>query len=142
MIDSLTQLVPWPVRIAARKAGRALRDAHTKRTVPRVSPLFRGQALAWSLEGQTLEVELFRTPCNEIGTTALAELELLAAHIRRGAGGARAILFYSSVDRGFCAGADLRELYTGLVEQRRAGASRRAMGKEVRSFLDRIHRVF
>ncbi len=143
MIDAVAQAVPWPLRIAARKVGRNLRDAGARlASRSHAPPLYRGKALAWALEGTTLEVELFREPCNEIGTTALEELELLADFVRRGANGARAILFYSSVPKGFCAGADLRELYDGILTRKGAGRSRRAMGREVRSFLDRIHRVF
>lgn len=102
----------------------------------------RGAAVSWAVRGTTLEVELHREPCNEIGTTALAELERVAAFVRQGAGGARAILFESKVDKGFCAGADLRELYEGLVQRSADGASSFRVAAEVRSFLDRIHAVF
>jgi enoyl-CoA hydratase/carnithine racemase len=142
MIDAAVP-VPWPLRIAARKVRRKVQDAAARLGANAdAPPIYRGKALGWALEGQTLEVELFREPCNELGTTALAELELLADFVRHGAGGARALLFYSSVPKGFCAGADLRELYEGIVQRKAGGASRRQMGREVRSFLDRIHRVF
>ncbi|MEZ4286713.1 MAG: enoyl-CoA hydratase/isomerase family protein [Polyangiales bacterium] len=88
--------------------------------------------------GDALEVRMHRDPCNEIGLSMLAELEKLAALIESGADGARAVIFYSTIDKGFCAGADLRELYQGLVQER--DASTRTV--EVRSFLDRIHAVF
>ena len=69
---------------------------------------------------QESEVRLHRAPCNEIGTTTLSELEQLAEWIRQGANGARALLIYSDQKAGFCAGADLRELYTGMQERRGA----------------------
>ncbi|MBC7171421.1 MAG: hypothetical protein H5U40_03295, partial [Polyangiaceae bacterium] len=94
MIASVTQAMPLPLRIAARKAKRKLHDASARfRSRTHAPPLYRGKALGWAIEGTTLEVELFREPCNEIGTTALDELELLADFVRRGANGARAILF-------------------------------------------------
>jgi enoyl-CoA hydratase len=104
---------------------------------------FHGEALRWSLEGTTLEVALHREPCNELGSTALDELEQLAALVRDGAGGARALLLHSTVPRGFCAGADLRELHDGM--RRRAegdGGDGDAVTREVGGFLERIHAVF
>ena len=116
-------------------------------------------------------VRLHHEPCNEIGTETLIELEGLADWIREGCGGARAIIFHSELDTGFCAGADLRELYQGLQDRRNASVDNlktlsgplaqhlpepaknlakrglRTLGtpliaREVRQFLDRIHRVF
>lgn len=112
---------------------------------------FTGQALSWrGVEGR-LEVELHRAPLNEIGTIALTELELLVRHLRAGAGGARAVVFWSSRP-GFCAGADLRELHAGIVEARQARSvsplqlrQRLASGgirRGIRRFLDRVHAVF
>lgn len=93
------------------------------------APCFRGEATTWRLMdavggagGKVLEVELHREPCNEIGTTMLGELEQLAQFLREGAEGARALLFYSSVKKGFCAGADLIELHEGLKEKRATAA--------------------
>lgn len=120
--------------------------------------LFTGEALSWRHEAEVLEVELHRAPLNEIGTTTLSELEVLARYLRGGAGGARALIFWSSRP-GFCAGADLRELHAGLVVRRDrwdrvtdrlgplAGAAlgrvrSRLVRREVRRFLDRIHAVF
>lgn len=103
---------------------------------------FVGEALRWEHRGTTLEVTLERAPYNEIGTASLAELERLARYLRAGAGGARAVLFTSALERGFCAGADLRELHRGMVERRGAGASRLALLRELRRFIDRIHDVF
>lgn len=103
---------------------------------------FEGQALRWQHQGSSLEVELNREPCNEIGTVALAEMESLASYIRDGADGARSILFHSPLPKGFCAGADLRELYAGIMEQRDGGADDVVIQGEARDFIERIHRVF
>lgn len=103
---------------------------------------FQGEALCWEQVDAGLEVELKREPCNEIGTTTLRELEQLASYIRDGAGGAQSVLFYSSRDKGFCAGADLRELYSGIIVRQAEGATSDAIGDEARDFIERIHRVF
>ncbi|MFT4625255.1 MAG: enoyl-CoA hydratase/carnithine racemase [Myxococcota bacterium] len=117
--------------------------------------VFRGEALTFRRVGPAVEVTLHREPLNELGTTALAELEVLAEHVRSGAGGARALILHSDRRGGFCAGADLRELHAGLIERRAAMARRlgpasgiaaRALRpvvrREVRRFIDRIHAVF
>ena len=75
---------------------------------------YHGVCLSWELIDSVLEVELHRGPCNEIGTTTLRELELLASFVKAGAGGARAMITYSTRRGGFSAGADLRELYHGM----------------------------
>lgn len=101
---------------------------------------YRGEALSWRHEAQALEVELHRAPLNEIGTTALDELEVLARYLRAGAGGARALIFWSS-RAGFCAGADLRELHAGLVAHR-TRLGRWLARRRVGAFLDRVHAAF
>lgn len=79
---------------------------------------FHGVTLSWHLEADVLEVKLHRGPCNEIGSAMLGELEQLAAFVQDGAGGARAMLWWSDRRGGFSAGADLRELYDGLTNVR------------------------
>jgi enoyl-CoA hydratase/carnithine racemase len=108
--------------------------------------VFTGEALSWRPLSEAdapgvLEVELHRGPANEIGSLTLTELERLAAFVRAGAGGARALVFTSSEGAGFSAGADLRELYTGLTERKAAGITVADAVSEVRAFLDRIHAV-
>lgn len=115
---------------------------------------FHGQALRWEVRDGALEVCLHREPLNEIGTTALNEIERLAQVVQDGALGARAVILHSD-RRGFCAGADLRELHAGMVER----ASRLPSGsgwigrgvrrlaaplvrRQVRDFLERIHAAF
>lgn len=76
---------------------------------------FHGVNLSWSVSESILEVKLHRGPCNEIGTTTLRELEQLAAFVKDGAGGARAMITWSDRKAGFCAGADLRQLHEGMI---------------------------
>ncbi|MGB0590345.1 MAG: enoyl-CoA hydratase/isomerase family protein [Myxococcota bacterium] len=104
--------------------------------------LFEGEALTWTRSGDTLEVLLHREPANEIGLTTLGELETLAAHLRDGADGAQALVIHSNQRRGFCAGADLRELYYELVAHKAEGGSMADAKGQVRAFLDRIHAVY
>jgi enoyl-CoA hydratase/carnithine racemase len=125
---------------------------------------FVGETLSWRHHGPAVEVELRRAPLNEIGTTTLHELEVLADYVRGGAGGARALVWWSSRP-GFCAGADLRELHAGLLSRRqgqvdaakalvdRLGPAKGLAGRglrrataplirrEVRRFIDRVHAV-
>lgn len=104
--------------------------------------LFEGEALTWTRSGDTLEVLLHREPANEIGLTTLGELETLATHLRDGADGAQAMVIHSNQRRGFCAGADLKELYYELVAHKAEGGSMADAKGQVRAFLDRIHAVY
>ncbi len=124
-----------------------------------IPTVFHGEAVSWSIVEGVLEVALHRAPCNEIGTTTLAELEGLAELVSDPP--AKAMLLYSRLESGFCAGADLRELHAGLtgkapawiasIPSRRAqrwvgGALRRGSApiarRGIRAFVDRIHAVF
>lgn len=62
-----------------------------------------------------LEVELHAPPLNEIGLPMLRELERVAALIGRPDPRFHAVLFHSSLEGGFSAGADLRALHAGLT---------------------------
>jgi enoyl-CoA hydratase/carnithine racemase len=97
---------------------------------------FRGEALSWEIANGVIELVLNRAPCNEIGSIALAELERFAGALESLEREAHALIVSSARTEGFCAGADLRELYQRTRELR---ASERLEG--VRDFLDRIHRV-
>ncbi len=97
---------------------------------------FHGKALGWELKDGVVELRLDREPCNEIGSETLNELEKLAAALPNLQQKAHALIIYSARSCGFCAGADLRELYTRSQEMERAQAAR-----EVRRFLERIHAV-
>ncbi len=86
----------------------------------------------WRLANGLLELELATRPCNEISTKALEQLESFLPSLK----GARALVIHSTVEAGFCAGADLRELYT---RGRNLESDERVA--RVRDFLMRIHRV-
>jgi enoyl-CoA hydratase len=97
---------------------------------------FLGQALSWKLEQGVTELALHREPCNELGSLSLSELEQFASALDQLEKHAHALIVYSELRSGFCAGADLRELYT---RSQTMGKSQAARG--VRDFLERMHRV-
>jgi enoyl-CoA hydratase len=97
---------------------------------------YQGQALSWVLKSGIIELSLHRPPCNELGSLALEELEAFAAALEGMQPNAHALIIYSTLECGFCAGADLRELYQRSHEMEKAAAL-----KGVRDFLERIHRV-
>jgi enoyl-CoA hydratase/carnithine racemase len=89
---------------------------------------------ARSSEGGVLTLCLSQPPLNEIGRAMLETLERFLDAVERER--PRAVLIHSGLPRGFCAGADLRELYAAIrdrpPEQYRAGAA---------DFIARIHQV-
>jgi enoyl-CoA hydratase/carnithine racemase len=97
---------------------------------------FAGKTLSWKLAGGTIELTLDRAPCNEIGSATLAELEQFVDALAGAGDEARALIISSPRSEGFCAGADLRELF----ERSQAMAPRERLAG-VREFLERIHRV-
>src|SRR2546422_9816160 len=97
---------------------------------------YQGQTLSWELKAGVIEVALRRTPCNEIGSQTLEDLESMAAALPTLEESAHALIIYSALDCGFCAGADLRELYRRSQQMEKSAA---ATG--VRDFLQRIHHV-
>src|SRR6202140_5022152 len=97
---------------------------------------FRGQALSWKLKDGVVELALHREPCNEIGSLTLDELEQFAANLDSVKDQAHALIIYSAMKPGFCAGADLRELFYRSQEQEPCKAV-----EGVRAYLERIHRV-
>jgi enoyl-CoA hydratase len=97
---------------------------------------FRGQALSWSLKEGVVELALHRAPCNEIGSVTLEELEKFVSLLEGFEDRAQALVIYSELKSGFCAGADLRELYRRTQE-----LDRKESARGVRDYLERIHRV-
>jgi enoyl-CoA hydratase len=97
---------------------------------------FQGKTLSWQLESGTIELLLDRGPCNEIGSDSLAELEHFTAALETLGQDAHALTIASRRKEGFCAGADLRELYR---RSQALGPAQKVAG--VRNFLERIHRV-
>jgi len=90
--------------------------------------------IRWTLRDGTYELELGREPCNEIGTTVLAELERFLDQVDTE--NASALIIHSTVRGGFSAGADLRELYNGLMD-----VPQKEQEPRLRAFIDRIHSV-
>lgn len=97
---------------------------------------FKGQAISWELAGGVIELALHREPCNELGSVSLGELERFAASLDELEEEAHALILHSEMKSGFCAGADLRELYERSETMETSLAER-----GVRDFLERIHRV-
>jgi enoyl-CoA hydratase/carnithine racemase len=97
---------------------------------------FKGQTLSWQIVNGAIELALHRDPCNEIGSVTLDELEKFAAALPALVKEAHALIVYSMLKAGFCAGADLRELYQRGCEVEKATAL-----QGVREFLERIHAV-
>src|SRR5262249_41495395 len=97
---------------------------------------FQGETLSWELVDGCVELRLHREPCNEIGLKTLEELEKFVEAHGMLKDEASALIIYSSMKAGFCAGADLRELYFRAKEM---GFDKAA--QLVRVFLNRVHRV-
>jgi len=96
----------------------------------------RESALSWTLRDGVIELALHREPCKELGSASLEELEKFAAALEGMQAEAHALIIHSELKPGFCAGADLRELYERSQAMDKAVAAR-----GVRDFLERIHRV-
>ena len=97
---------------------------------------FTGQAVSWQHRNGVIELALHRLPCNEVGSLSLEELEKFAAALDDLEKDAHALIIFSELKSGFCAGADLRELYERSQKMERSRAV-----EGVRDFLERIHRV-
>ena len=97
---------------------------------------FRGKALRWEWREGVVELTLDREPLNEIGTAVLEELEKFVATFDALAPITSSCIIASARPGGFCAGADLKELYHGALE---LPQKERTHG--VRAFLERIHKV-
>ena len=90
--------------------------------------------MSWEFKERVVELRLHRIPCNEIGSKSLDELEAFSRYLQSLDASAHAVLIYSDLKCGFCAGADLRELYERSQAMAKADAA-----KGVREFLERIH---
>ncbi len=97
---------------------------------------FKGNTLSWELVDGAVELALHRQPNNEIGSATLEELERFVEALQAAEGQAHAVILHSTLKSGFCAGADLRELYRRMQELPQA---ERMAG--LRDFLQRIHTV-
>ena len=97
---------------------------------------FQGKTLSWTTANGTIELALHREPGNEIGSETLLELERLSILLASLDETTHALIIYSTLPAGFCAGAELRELY-----ERMQALSPEKRLEGVRDFLERIHRV-
>src|SRR5271163_4278084 len=82
-----------------------------------------GSALSWSVADGVIELALHREPCNELGSGSLEELEKFASALENMQAEAHALIIYSELKPGFCAGADLRELYERSQEMDKPAAA-------------------
>jgi enoyl-CoA hydratase len=97
---------------------------------------FKGQALSWDANNGVIELLLHRPPCNELGSLSLGELEQFADALDELEKDSHALIMHSELTSGFCAGADLRELYQRSEQMEESQAVH-----GVRDFLERIHGV-
>ncbi len=95
-----------------------------------------GDTMSWRLNEGVVELALHRGPCNELGSSSLVDLEKFCLALEDFTPRAHALIIYSDLKSGFCAGADLRELY-----ERSKAMEASAAAHGVRDFLERIHRV-
>lgn len=97
---------------------------------------FKGQTLSWAMSNGVIELALHRQPCNELGSLSLDELEAFSNALDTLEASAHSVIVHSELKSGFCAGADLRELY-----ERSQQMGKEEAVKGVREFLERIHRA-
>jgi enoyl-CoA hydratase/carnithine racemase len=88
------------------------------------------------LKDGVIELALHREPLNEISSLTLEELEKFVAALDGLNGDAHALIIYSTLKSGFCAGADLRELYQWIQQYGQVEVANHA-----REYLERIHAV-
>jgi len=96
----------------------------------------KGETMSYECKDGLIELLLHRTPCNEIGSRSLEELEGFSRALEALRQPVHTLIIYSDLKCGFCAGADLRELY-----ERSRHLEKEEAAKGVREFLERIHRV-
>jgi len=94
------------------------------------------QTLSWEQKDGIIELALHHEPCNEIGSATLEDLEQFVTALDHLERDSHALIIHSLQKSGFCAGADLRELF-----QRSQKMEKQAALQGVRDFLERIHRV-
>jgi enoyl-CoA hydratase len=97
---------------------------------------YQGQSLSWKSSNQIIELALHQSPCNEIGTSMLAELEKFVEVLPILQTENHALILCSRLSSGFSAGADLKEFWRGIY-----GLPPEERKKGIRSFLQRIHHV-
>src|SRR5579859_3638554 len=93
---------------------------------------FKGQTLSWQVNSGIIELALYRTPCNELGSLSLGDLEQFALALGQLENSAHALIIHSELKSGFCARSELRELY-----QRSQAIAKDDAVRQVRDFLER-----
>lgn len=91
--------------------------------------------MKWSVENNICTITLDQLPNNEIGTKIVDGFERFFEEVDTDK--LRALIIHSSLESGFCAGADLRELFETMQTM-----DAKKQTKEIRNFLDRIHSIF
>lgn len=89
---------------------------------------------SWQRSDDVYELCLEQAPCNELGTVLIGQLEQFVNEVE--ASDAKAVVVYSTRPLGFCAGADLRELFA-----RMSGRAPDVYLPELAAMIDRIHAV-
>lgn len=97
---------------------------------------FHGQTLSWDVKDGIIELALHREPLNEIGSLTLEELEGFVSALDEIGRDAHVLILHSALKAGFCAGADLRQLYGWIQEFGQSEVANHA-----REYLERIHAV-
>lgn len=97
---------------------------------------FQGKHISWACTDAVVELALHRRPLNELGSETLVEMEQFVEALATAGERASALVIHSTLKEGFCAGADLRELYSRIQQ---AKMSEWLAGE--RAFLERTHRV-
>src|SRR5213594_1780600 len=134
----LRRCIGWSKRYDScfRVAGEGTRRTAGETPALLSMSTFSGQTVSWEVDGGVVELALHREPCNEIGSLTLEELEKFVAALEELVRESHTLIIYSTLSCGFCAGADLRELYRRSQEMKKADAA-----QGVRNYLERIHRV-
>jgi enoyl-CoA hydratase len=109
---------------------------HEAELVAKANRACEGSVLSWTFADGVIELALHRAPCNELGSASLEELEVFVTALESVQSKAHALIIHSHMKPGFCAGADLRELY-----QRSQAMEKLEAARGIRDFLERIHRV-
>src|ERR1700676_5303200 len=108
-------------------------SVHGAQSESKSTPACSGSGASGKVSAGVIELALHRPPCNELGSSSLEELEKFATALQLLQADAHALIIYSELKAGFCAGADLRELY-----QRSRAMEKAQAAKEFGVFCDTL----
>ena len=77
---------------------------------------FHGQTLSWDVKDGIIELALHREPLNEISSLHAGGIGKVRCSLDALSQDSNALIMHSSLKSGFCAGADLRQLYGWIQE--------------------------